>query len=241
MGYALRSMIRVRIAALLLPLLSLTAYAQQRVKVVGVTDGDTVKVLTKDKRTLKVRLNGIDAPESSQAFGEKSKQWLSAQVFGKEVDLYAEGTDRYGRTLGTIKIGGKSVNLASVRAGWAWWYRQYAKGRLDLSAAEKNAKTERLGIWSQGVAVAPWDYRRGKRSGAGATVARDPSSNAPSTRRSRAPLPSAQTDVSGTVYITRTGKRYHAAGCSSLRSSSIKTTRKAAEAQGLSPCQRCGG
>ena len=46
-------------------------------KVVSVTDGDTIKVLTKNKTLYKIRLNGIDAPEKSQAFGKKSKANLS--------------------------------------------------------------------------------------------------------------------------------------------------------------------
>lgn len=60
-------------------------------KVVGVHDGDTLTVLT----PAKVRLNGIDAPESGQAFGEKSKQALSAMVFGKDVRIVITDTDRY--------------------------------------------------------------------------------------------------------------------------------------------------
>jgi endonuclease YncB( thermonuclease family) len=54
-------------------------------KVVGVHDGDTLTVLTAAKESVKVRLYGIDAPESKQAFGARSKQELSELAFGKQV------------------------------------------------------------------------------------------------------------------------------------------------------------
>lgn len=68
-------------------------------KVVGVHDGDTLTLLMPGKAQVKVRLNGIDAPEAGQAFGEKSKQALSAFVFGKSVRIIVTDTDRYGRTV----------------------------------------------------------------------------------------------------------------------------------------------
>lgn len=73
-------------------------------KVIGVTDGDTVKVLV-NRQTVKVRLEGIDTPESSQSFGNKSKEALSKMVFGKTVTVKKTGEDRYGRTLGIIMVG----------------------------------------------------------------------------------------------------------------------------------------
>lgn len=225
--------------ALLLAILTLgqTKLAPIKVRVVGITDGDTVRVLAPGNIALKVRLNGIDAPEKSQAFGEKSRQWLAAQVFNRDVTLVPEGRDRYGRTLGTLKIGGKDINLLSVRSGWAWWYRQYARGRLDLSAAEKNARDARRGLWSQGTPVAPWDYRRTPKAAKPLT----PAKTTPRRRTETKRVPSKSTARDKAVYITETGHRYHSAGCGSLWHSKIKTTRKKAEAMGLTPCQRCGG
>lgn len=55
-------------------------------KVVGVSDGDTITVLTKDNREIKVRLYGVDAPESGQAYGTRAKQFTSAAVFGRNVN-----------------------------------------------------------------------------------------------------------------------------------------------------------
>jgi endonuclease YncB( thermonuclease family) len=59
-------------------------------QVVGVTDGDTITAIV-DGRQIKVRLNGIDAPEKKQAFGNVSKQALSKLVFGKRVSLVDRG------------------------------------------------------------------------------------------------------------------------------------------------------
>jgi len=68
-------------------------------RVVGVLDGDTIKVLH-NQRPERIRLSGIDCPEKGQAYGNKAKQATSALVFGKEVTLQTHGKDRYGRTIG---------------------------------------------------------------------------------------------------------------------------------------------
>lgn len=95
-------------------------------KVVGVTDGDTLTCLTSDKQQIKVRLAQIDAPEKSQPYGKESKRALSDLVFGREVTLEPETTDRYGRTVAQVVIGGKDVNLQMVSGGMAWVYDKYA-------------------------------------------------------------------------------------------------------------------
>src|ERR671914_1502699 len=60
-------------------------------KVVAVSDGDTLIVLTPEKRQIKVRLVEIDAPKKSQAYGQRSKQSLSDLVFGKQVKVEQQG------------------------------------------------------------------------------------------------------------------------------------------------------
>ena len=84
----------------LLLFLSLSALAQESVwhgRVVGVTDGDTIRVLTPGNQQNRIRLAFIDAPEKGQAFGQRAKQAMSELVFGKEVELRPHTTDRYGR------------------------------------------------------------------------------------------------------------------------------------------------
>lgn len=78
-------------------------------KCVAVTDGDTLQVLLQ-KRPIKVRLQGIDAPESGQPWGQQSKNALSKMAFGKTVTVYPTGQDRYGRTLGWVFAGSTGTN-----------------------------------------------------------------------------------------------------------------------------------
>jgi endonuclease YncB( thermonuclease family) len=82
-----------------------------RARCVGVTDGDTLKVLTTDQQLLRIRLAWIDAPEKSQAFGQRAKQAMSELVFGKDVELRPHTTDRYGRLVCMVFVEGKDAGL----------------------------------------------------------------------------------------------------------------------------------
>ncbi len=137
-------------------------------RVVGVSDGDTITVLDANRTQYKIRLAGIDAPESKQAFGSRSKQNLSDLVFGKDVAVEWDKRDRYQRVVGVVLVDGHDVNLEQVRAGMAWWYRQYAKEQtLDdrrlYEQAENGAKAARRGLWVDANPVPPWEWRRTKR------------------------------------------------------------------------------
>jgi len=136
-------------------------------KVVGVSDGDTITVLSADKTQHKIRLYGIDCPEKAQDFGQKAKQFTSDMVFGKVVDVEAIDIDRYGRTVGMVSINGQSLNEELVRAGYAWVYNQYCKkpfcAQWDL--LQKQAQANKKGLWSHPNPVAPRDFRRGGSKG----------------------------------------------------------------------------
>jgi len=95
-------------------------------KTVGVSDGDTVTVLDATNTQHKIRLEAIDAPESHQPFGTKSKQALSDKVFGKTVRVEWTEKDKYRRTLGHIFIDDRWINKEMVEEGWAWHYKQYS-------------------------------------------------------------------------------------------------------------------
>jgi len=134
-------------------------------KVVGITDGDTVRVLDAQHTLHKVRLTGIDAPESKQAFGTRSKQNLSHLIFGRAITVEYEHRDRYGRVLGKILLDGADVNIKQVEAGLAWHYKQYAKeqsveDRRSYATAEDRARADHLGLWRDPSPVPPWDFRR---------------------------------------------------------------------------------
>jgi len=129
-------------------------------KVVGVTDGDTVTLLTAASTPVKIRLNAIDAPEKSQSFGQASKKSLSAICFGKSATVEASGTDKYGRTIGLLTCDGVNANEHQVNNGMAWVYRKYSQDPALISL-EEAAKTNRVGLWDDPQAIPPWDFRHG--------------------------------------------------------------------------------
>jgi micrococcal nuclease len=128
-------------------------------KVIKVADGDTITVLAPNKDWVKVRLEGIDAPEKSQEFGEASRLALSALVAGKIVDVFSTGKDRYGRTLGWIEVDGVDVNRRMVADGWAWQYTKY-NSETELAWLQTEAKRSRNGLWkAPNEPMSPWEYR----------------------------------------------------------------------------------
>lgn len=134
-------------------------------KVIGISDGDTIKILTEDKQELRIRLNGIDCPEKKQAFGTKARQFTSDMVFGKTVSVRYKSKDRYGRILGDVILNDSiNLNYELVRAGYAWWYRQYAKKDTVLEQLENEARIAKRGLWADKNPVAPWEYRKMKRT-----------------------------------------------------------------------------
>ena len=131
-------------------------------KVIGIADGDTFTLLTTDKQQVKIRLAEIDAPESGQPYGNESKQALSDLIFGKDVRVVEQTTDRYGRTVGRPYVGDLDVSAEMVRMGAAWAYRDYLKDKR-LLILEGRAKTNKRGVWglSEAQNMAPWEWRRG--------------------------------------------------------------------------------
>ena len=83
---------------------SATSQAAKEVtgRVVGVTDGDSITLLDANQSQYKIRIEGIDAPEKKQAFGQKSKMTMSEMVFGKFVKVEWNKKDRYGRIVGKV-------------------------------------------------------------------------------------------------------------------------------------------
>jgi endonuclease YncB( thermonuclease family) len=131
-------------------------------KVVGVSDGDTINVLTAEKQQVKIRIYGVDAPEKSQAFGQKAKQFTSDLVFGKMVDVDTIDTDRYGRSVAIVKINGNTINEVLLKNGLAWLYGQYCKKPecQQWKAFELSAKKSGVGLWQDKNPMPPWDFRK---------------------------------------------------------------------------------
>jgi micrococcal nuclease len=150
---------------LLLALVALVAQAASFTgRVVGITDGDTIRVLHSG-RAERVRLWGIDCPELHQPFGTRARQFTSSAAFGKVVTVQVRDVDRYGRTVGEVILqDGRSLNRELVRAGLAWWYRQYTRDDRELQRLEAEARAARRGLWEDRNPVPPWQWRRKSRS-----------------------------------------------------------------------------
>ncbi|MGB8435058.1 MAG: thermonuclease family protein [Burkholderiales bacterium] len=83
-------------------------------------DGDTITILDRDKRQHKIFLNGVDAPEKSQAVGNTSKENLSRLVFGRIVVALCHKRDRYGREVcKVLDDAPHDIRLEKIRAGYA--------------------------------------------------------------------------------------------------------------------------
>jgi endonuclease YncB( thermonuclease family) len=134
-------------------------------RVVRIADGDTLTLLDSSNTQHRIRLEGIDAPESHQAFGTQSKRSLSDMVFGKDVTVVYQKTDQYGRLVGKILIDGMDVNLAQVKSGMAWHYKEYereqsVKDRDLYAKAEDEARAHRRGLWQDADPVEPSAFRK---------------------------------------------------------------------------------
>lgn len=136
-------------------------------RVVKVSDGDTITVLEGTTQH-KIRLMGIDAPERAQPFGNRSKQALANNIAGKTVEVEYNKKDRYQRIIGKVTYMGYDINLRQIELGMAWHYKQYEReqdveDRSKYAQAEYLAQRDKVGLWSQGQAIAPWEWRRAKR------------------------------------------------------------------------------
>ncbi len=132
-------------------------------RVVRIADGDTLSVLDAANNQYKIRFYGIDAPERGQPFGNAARRELAAMVEGKQVQLVVRDIDDYDRRVAEVYRDGRSINLAMVEAGYAWWYRYHARSRQDLELAERRAREAHRGLWSDKDPQPPWVWRRENR------------------------------------------------------------------------------
>lgn len=161
----------------LLPiLLALAATAPARAeilegKVIRISDGDTLVVLDANRKQHKIRVVGIDAPETAQAFGNRARQNLASLAFGKTVTIEWQKQDKYGRIVGKVLADcdqpgcPRDAGLEQLNAGMAWWYRKYAgeqspEDRERYENAERSARDGRIGLWRDPNPVPPWDWRK---------------------------------------------------------------------------------
>ena len=130
-------------------------------RVVKVSDGDTITVLDSSKTQHKIRLQGIDAPEKSQAYGDAAQRYLAGLVAGQEVRVAWNKRDKYNRILGTVYIKRAEVNLAMLRAGYAWHYKKF-DSTPAYAQAESEARAARRGLWAGLDPIPPEQFRHGR-------------------------------------------------------------------------------
>lgn len=130
----------------------------------SVIDGDTIEIHGR-----RIRLAGIDSPESAQYCAREGKGWLCGKdaafaladlIDGKLVQCNPAGLDQYKRTIATCYQGKIQLNRWMVAQGWALDFERYSHGRYADAQAE--AKGAERGLW-QGSFIPPWDWRRLKR------------------------------------------------------------------------------
>jgi endonuclease YncB( thermonuclease family) len=148
--------------------------ARKNVNVTRVIDGDTVEVTTRAglfrrKSRERIRLYGIDAPESSQKGGGQSTRHLR-KIIGRngKVWLESSGTDQYGRTIGLIYRGrdgaANSYNYQMVAAGHAHCYMLNRMDQERYKKAEQEARSKKRGLWKQKNPTYPWEYRKAEKA-----------------------------------------------------------------------------
>ena len=129
-------------------------------KAVKITDGDTFTLLVDGHEQVRIRIDGIDAPEKGQAFGNRAKEYLSGMIWGKELTVKVSKKDKYGRSIGKISTPEiKEVGLEMIKAGLAWQYRDYNKDE-SYAEAEKLARENKKGLWIYKNPIRPQDYRK---------------------------------------------------------------------------------
>jgi micrococcal nuclease len=133
--------------------------------VTKVSDGDTLWVRPDrcetpgECRPLKIRIQGIDAPETCQASGAQSAEALRARLLNQTVEMTLSSQDVYGRELGRVRLEGEDVGAWMVRQGLAWSYR-YKHGAGPYAEEEQQARKARRGVFADSAAVEPRAFRK---------------------------------------------------------------------------------
>lgn len=143
--------------------------------VTKISDGDTIHLNAPEQTKLRVRLYGIDAPETEkvnshtgrvskpgQPYGEEAKNALESKIMGKQVKLDILDIDKYRRMVGRIYLGERNINLEMIREGYAEAYIEYLKApyKSKFLEAEREARSEKKGIWSLSEYERPKNFRK---------------------------------------------------------------------------------
>jgi endonuclease YncB( thermonuclease family) len=154
---------RVRSSLAIVCLLALCLPTQARRfegVVTHVTDGDSIWVRPDSGGEARdVRLQGIDAPEICQAFGVSARNALAAHALHRRVTVNSRARDKYERTLGRVSLNGEDLGAWMVARGYAWSYH-FHRHTGPYGVQEERARSARLGLWADGRAIEPRQFRK---------------------------------------------------------------------------------
>ena len=120
-----------------------------------VVDGDTVHVQPPGgAKPVKIRIDGIDAPEICQAGGAVSRDVLKRQVLGQRVVVQSKVRDGYGRLVARIAMNKQDQGESLVSQGMAWSYR-YRGDAGPYAMQQRQAQTARIGMFARSYPTAP--------------------------------------------------------------------------------------
>ena len=138
------------------------------------TDGDTVVVRrTENGEQVRIRLNGVDAPEKrgskwkAQPYSRVAADFLRELLpVGSLATVIDMGRDRHSRTVGNIIAlpAGKVVQEELLQAGLVWVYPKYCRDCRQWTEMQESAKQAGRGLWRDKNPVPPWEWRKAARS-----------------------------------------------------------------------------
>ncbi len=134
-------------------------------KVIHVVDGDTYDLLAPDSSKIRIRMEGIDAPEKGMPYYQVAKEYLKEKCLLKNVKIIINDTDDNGRLIAyTFLNDGSELSHEMIRAGLAWHFKKY-NSDSTLAILEEEAKASKLKVWSEPHPMPPWENRRLHRNG----------------------------------------------------------------------------
>jgi endonuclease YncB( thermonuclease family) len=156
--YNNQNLLRIICILICITFLNLKGYSQEyEGTIIRVIDGDTYIFLTANG-SFTVRMYGIDAPEHDQPYGKESSEFLS-KYLNSEAITKVNGTDKDDRSVGTLLVNSRDINLLSIKGGFSWHYKRYSSD-TDYATAEEYAKRNKLRIWSLPNPIPPWTWRQ---------------------------------------------------------------------------------
>ncbi len=141
---------------------------EREYRLVRAADGDSFELRDGQNRTVRVRLYGVDAPESRQAFGKDSREHLLRLIKDRPLRLKTMYLDNYKRAVSLVYLCDRngidelSVNQRQVQAGMAWVYDYFCTSDIckTWKLEEAMARKQKLGLWQDSNPTPPWKWRK---------------------------------------------------------------------------------